>query len=133
MNRLSEVTAPFQMIVPSRRKRTFEPRVIVPLMHVAAGDGADAGHPEDLADLGLAGDHLFELGGEHADHGVLDVLEELVDDLVGADLDVLGLGQLPGLAVGAHVEADDRGVGRGGQLDVVLGDAADAAVHERRA
>ena len=48
------------------------------------------GHPEDLADLGLAGDDLLELGGEHADHGVLDVLEELVDDLVGADLDVLG-------------------------------------------
>ena len=71
-----------------------------------------AGHPEDLADLGLAGDDLFELGGEHADHGVLDVLEDLVDDLVGADLDVLGLGQLAGLAVGTHVEADDRGVRR---------------------
>ena len=73
---------------------------------------ADPGHAEDLADLGLAGDDLFELGGEQADHGVLDVLEDLVDDLVGADLDVLGVGQLAGLAVGADVEADDRGVRR---------------------
>ena len=46
------------------------------------------GHPEDLADLGLAGDDLFEHRGEHAEHGGLEVLEQLVDDLVGADLDV---------------------------------------------
>ena len=105
---------------------------MVPAEHVAAGDGADAGDPEDLADLGVAGDHLFELGREHADHGVLDVLEQLVDDLVGPDLDAFGLGQLTGLAVRADVEADDGGVGGGGQLDVVLGDAADAAVDERQ-
>jgi hypothetical protein len=32
LNRLSDVIVPFQMIVPSRRKRTFEPRVMVPLV-----------------------------------------------------------------------------------------------------
>src|SRR5690349_1687243 len=32
-----------------------------PRAHVAAGDRADPGHPEDLADLGLAGDDLLEL------------------------------------------------------------------------
>jgi hypothetical protein len=47
------------------------------------------GHPEDLADLGFAGDLLFELRLEHADDGLLDVLEELVDDLVGTDLDAV--------------------------------------------
>ena len=31
LNRLSEVIVPFQMTTPSRRKRTFEPRVIAPL------------------------------------------------------------------------------------------------------
>ena len=132
LNRLSEAISPFQMIVPSRRKRTFEPAGDHTRAHVAAGDGADARHPEDLADLGLAGDDLFVLGGEHADHRLLDVLEQLVDDLVGADLDVLGVGQLARLAVGPHVEADDRGVRGGGQRDVGLGDAADAAVHERQ-
>src|SRR5690606_12199471 len=44
----------------------------------ATGDLADAGHGEDLADLGLAGDDLFVLGGEHAEHGRLHVLEHLV-------------------------------------------------------
>ena len=30
LNRLSDEIAPFQMTVPSRRKRTFEPRVMTP-------------------------------------------------------------------------------------------------------
>ena len=90
----------------------------------------DPGDAEDLPHLGVARDHLFELGGEEADHGLLDVLEDLVDDLVGPDLHVLEIGQLPGLAVRTDVEADDRGVGGGGQRDVVLGDAADGAVDE---
>ena len=96
LKRRSEVMAPFQMMTPSRRKRTLEPRVMTPLLHVAPGDGTDPRDAEDLPDLGLAGDDLLVLRGEHADHGALDVLEELVDDLVGTDLDVLGLGQLPG-------------------------------------
>ena len=132
LNRFSDVISPFQMIVPSRRKRTLRAAGDDARAHVATGDGADPRHPEDLADLGLAGDDLLVLRREHADHRLLDVLEQLVDDLVGADLDVLGVGQLAGLAVRAHVEADDRGVGRGGQRDVVLGDAADGAVHERQ-
>jgi hypothetical protein len=132
LNRLSEVIEPFQMMTPSRRKRTFEPRVMTPGPHVAPGDGTDARHPEDLADLSLTRDDLFELRSEQADHGPLDVLDDLVDDLVGPDLHALGVGHLPSLAVRADVEADDRGVGRGGQRDVVLGDAADGAVHERR-
>src|SRR5215204_706165 len=46
--------------------------------HVATGDGTHARHPEDLAHFGLARDDLFELGGQHADHGLLDVLEQFV-------------------------------------------------------
>ena len=61
-----------------------------------------------------------------------DVLDQLVDDLVGADLDALGVGGLAGLAVGADVEPDDGGVGCGRQLDVVLGDRTDAAVDKRQ-
>src|SRR5262249_11526827 len=94
-----------------------------PRAHVTACDGADARHTEDFADLGLARDHLFELGSEHADHRPLDVLEQLVDDLVGADLDVLGGSQLARLAIGTHVEADQRRVRGGREHDVVLGDA----------
>ena len=86
LNRRSDAIAPFQMTTPSRRKRTFEPRVIDAVAHVAAGDLADARHAEDLADLGLAGDDLLELGLEHADERVVDVFEDLVDDLVEAQL-----------------------------------------------
>ena len=131
LNRRSEVIVPFQMIAPSRRKRTLEPLVIAPVADEAPAIAPIARHAEDLADLGLAGDDLFELRGEQAEHGGLDVLDQLVDDLVGPDLDVLVLGQLPRAAVGADVEADDRRVRGLGELDVVLGDAADAAVHER--
>ena len=103
---------------------------MTPGAHVATGDRADLRHPEDLADLGFAGDLLLVLGLEHADDGLFDVFEQLVDDLVGADLDVFVVGQLAGLAVGTDVEADDRGVGGRGERDVVLGDATDGAVHE---
>ncbi len=37
-----------------------------PVADVAPGDGTDPGHPEDLPDLGLAGDDLLELRREHA-------------------------------------------------------------------
>ena len=40
---LERVIVPFQMMTPSRRKRTFEPRVMTPVGDVAAGDGARPG------------------------------------------------------------------------------------------
>ena len=43
---------------------------------------------------------------------------------------MLGLGQVTSLAVGTNVEADDGGVGRRRQRDVVLRHATDRAVHE---
>ena len=52
----------------------------------------------------------------------------LVDDGVGADLDVLALGHRAGVAHRADVEAEDDRVRGRGQDDVGLGDAADAAV-----
>ncbi len=98
------------------------------LAHEAPGDRADARDAEDLADLGLAGDDLLEDRREQAEHRGLDLLDQLVDDLVGADLHALGLGELAAAPVRAHVEPDDRRVGGLGELDVVLGDPADAAM-----
>ena len=54
----------------------------------------------------------------------------MVDDLVRANLDLLSIGEIAGLAVGPHAVADDRGVGGRRQLDVVLGDPADTSMHE---
>ncbi len=130
LKRLSDVIAPFQMIDAIAKEANLGATGDLTAAHAATGDGADPGHTEDLADLGFAGDHFFELGRQHADHRLLDVFEQLVDDLVRADLDVLGLGHLAGLAVRTDVEADERGVGGRREDDVVLGDATDGAVHE---
>src|ERR1700722_6749638 len=98
--------------------------------HVTPGHGADPGHPEHLAHLGLARDDLLVDRREQSEHGRLDVLEQLVDDLVGPDLDVGRLGQLTRALVGAHVDPDDGGIGGGRELHVVLGEAPDAAEDE---
>ena len=60
----------------------------------AAGDRADARGAEERAHLDLA-DHGLGLDRrEHADERLLDLLGELVDDAVLADLDPLPLGEL---------------------------------------
>src|SRR5690606_14742194 len=40
------------------------------VQHVATGDPTHGRHPEDLAHLGVARDHLFVLRREQAEHGV---------------------------------------------------------------
>lgn len=68
--------------------------------------------------------------GRHALEGRLDLVDRLVDHRVVADLDALAVGQLGGLALGTDVEAHDDDVVRDGEVDVALGDAADAAVDD---
>src|SRR6266511_1605679 len=104
----------------------------------AAGDHAARNRPEprdleELTDLRLAERLLLLDRLEHADEGLLDVLGELVDHAVGADLDALSFRERPRLRVRAYVETDDgRGRGRS-EHDVVLGDAADALVDDAHA
>src|SRR4029453_2819238 len=102
-------------------------------LHHATGDLADPRDREHLAHFGFAGDDLFELRLEHALERVVDVFEHAVDDLVETKLHAFALGYFPGLAVGPHVEADDRGVRHCREVEIRLGDAADTAVHERQA
>ena len=96
----------------------------------AAGDVAGLGDLEDLANLSVA-DQGFLVGRvEQAEHQGLHVLGDLVDDAVVADVDLVALGDLAGLRVGAHVEADEQRARGLGQGDVGLADAADAAVDD---
>ena len=63
---------------------------------------------------------------EQAGHGLLDLVDDLVDDRVEADVDLLAFGEVRGVALGPHVEADDdrlRGRRRAGRR---LVDGADA-------
>src|SRR3954452_10674056 len=95
-----------------------------------AGDVADARHPEDLPDLRRAERDLLVLRLEHALEGRLDLLDRLVDDRVVPDVDALAVGQLRRLALGPDVETQDDDVVGQGEVDVALGDPADAAVDD---
>ena len=53
-----------------------------------AGNVAHFGNIDDLADFQRAGLLLFLLGGEHAAHGCLHIVDGIVDDVVVADFDV---------------------------------------------
>src|ERR671924_793066 len=96
----------------------------------ATGDRADPRGPERLANLGLADRLLGRDRPEHADERLLDVLGELVDAPVGADLDAPALGERPRLRGGAHVEADDERVRGRREVHVALADPADTLVDD---
>src|SRR5690606_34379898 len=55
--------------------------------HQAAGHPADLGDPEDLLHLGDADGGLLTLGRQHAGHDGLDVVHQVVDDRIVANLD----------------------------------------------
>ncbi len=99
----------------------------------AAGDLADLGDLEDVADFGAAGVVLLEDWFEETVHGLGDLVLQLVDDGVEADLDVFALGDLGGLAVGPDVEADDDCVRGRGQKDVRFRDGADTCTQDANA
>ena len=94
----------------------------------AAGDLADPGDVEHLADRGIAEEALAQGRRQHARQRVAHVVDHVVDDRVIADLDAVALRQLARLRVGPHVEADDQRAGRLGQDNVALVDAADRRV-----
>src|SRR4051812_10448191 len=98
--------------------------------HDRAGHVADLRDAEDLAHLGAAEPDLLELRLEHALESCLDLLDRLVDDRVVPDVDALAVGQLRRLPLGPDVEAEDDDVVGQRQVDVALGDRADAAVDD---
>ena len=87
---------------------------------------ADFGYLEDLQD-GRVAEHALAHGrSQQAGHRFLHVIDEIVDDVVVADLDTGVLGSLARFLVRPHVEADHRRARGFGEGDVGLGDAADA-------
>src|SRR3990172_8768364 len=101
-----------------------------PVGDVRARDDLALANLDDLADLGPTLDDLDLLRLEEPGEGLLDVVGELVDDVVEADVDLLGLGRPPGRVADPGVEADDDRVRGRGQKDVVVGDLAGALVED---
>src|SRR4051812_31681423 len=98
-------------------------------LNVAPGDGADLRDAEYLAHLDHTEHRFLLLGRQHPGERRLHLVDRVVDDVVVAHLDAGGLDQLSGGGVGAGVEADDHGARGHRQVDVRLGNAADAGVH----
>src|SRR5262245_27249211 len=96
----------------------------------AARNRAELARLERGLDLGVADDVLDLLRREQTFHRRAHLVEQLVDDVVVADLDAAALGELPRAAVGDRVEAHDDRFGGLREAHVRLVDAAEAAVHE---
>jgi len=96
----------------------------------AAGDIAALAELENLAHLRLAGDDVLHQRVEQAGHGLLHLVDQLVDDGVKLELDALALGHLADAGVYLGVKAQDdriRGAGQGG---VGLGNGSDSGVND---
>src|SRR6476620_2227468 len=87
---------------------------------------ADAWHPEHLADLGGAELNLLELRLQHALQCGLDLVDGLVDHGVVPDVDALAHRRLASFPGRPDVVAEDHGIRRDGEVDVVLIDGTDA-------
>src|SRR5258707_846273 len=85
---------------------------------------------EDLADLGVPEDALDHFGLEHPGEGLLHVVEQLVDDLVLAYVDLGLLGRAFRRHVDLVVEADDDRARRRRERHVGLADVADRVVDD---
>src|SRR5215207_1446518 len=96
----------------------------------AAGDNAGLGRAEDLPDLSLPEDDFLEDRLEHALQSRLDLIDCGVDHRVVPNVDALAIGQLRGLALWPHIEANDDRIGGRRQRDIGLGDCADTAVDD---
>ena len=67
----------------------------------AAGDGAELRRLEDVAHLRRADPHFLERRLEQAGHRLLHLVDDVVDDRVQADVHLLAIGDVGGVAVRA--------------------------------
>ena len=92
-------------------------------LDLGAGDH-EFGELEHLFDERGAQRGFAQLGIQHAGHGFLHLVHQLVNDAEQLDLDALTLGGVGRGVVGLGVEADDHGAGGLGEEDVGFGNRA---------
>ena len=71
---------------------------------------SDLGDMENLPHLELGGDFLLEFRSKHSFHCLLDFLNGIIDNAVGADFYTLLLSSLAGLGRGTYLEGNDDGI-----------------------
>src|SRR5580700_429610 len=98
----------------------------------AARDVADLRNIEDFEDRRIAEHFLAQGRRKHARHRRFHIVDEVVDDVVVANLDALAFGEVARFLMRAHVEADDDRLRRLREGHVGFGDAADARMDDAR-
>src|SRR5690606_39720889 len=97
------------------------------LDHHATSHGTELGRAEHIAHVGNAKDFLALFRRQHTAHGLLHVVDQLIDDRVVTQVDTFALAQALGSGIGTHVEAEQYRAGGHRQVDVGFVDRADAA------
>ena len=100
------------------------------LIDVASADDTDARYLEGISDDSLAQDFFLVFRIEHALHGCLDIVDDVVNDSVEPDLDIGGLSLVSYSRCRSYVKADDDRVGCLGEHDVGFIDGTYAAVDD---
>src|SRR5664280_1881450 len=100
------------------------------ILDQTAGDCADTGDLEHILDARATLNDLFEDRlGQPGDHFV-DGIAQFEDEIVGADLNLLGCSDLERFGQRDDVEANDDGIAGGCQQDVGLRDTTGALVQD---
>ena len=102
----------------------------LPLEDIAAGDVADGGNLDYLADFRSALLNLAELRSEHALDSRLNLVDAVIDYSVAADVNSVTLGVLRRNRIGSDIEADDYRVRCVCKHYIGLVDSADTAVND---
>ena len=93
------------------------------------GHRTNFGRHEHGANLGKADDFFALFWRQHARHGGFELVYRVVNDAVVMHVHAVVFGQLARTGVSPHVKADHDRLGRNGQVDVGLADAAHSGVH----
>src|SRR5947208_8088272 len=79
--------------------------------YVTTSNSADFGHAEGLAHFSASQVSLLDDRLKQARHGFPDLILQLVNNGVQADINILHFGELLRFALRTHVEADDHRIG----------------------
>ena len=93
------------------------------VLNIASRNRTDVGNVNGLTNLCVTEQILAELGIEHTLHCRLDLLQALVNDAIGANVNVLTLCRVDRALIGSDVESDDDRIGSRREGNVTLGDS----------
>ena len=126
LKRRSDPTLPLKTDHVVAQQADFGVALDQAIAHAATGHRSNFRDAENFEHLGAALVGFLESRLEQAAHGALDLILQLVNDRVQADIDFFLLGNFLRLALRPHVEADDDRIRRRSQKNIGLRDGPHA-------